>query len=122
VIVSTSFASPSGARQVRRLDVAKTPGLNRTTWNLRGDPPQGEGRGGGRGAGGGGGRGAGAGGSDNPSGEPQPAAQGFGGRGGAPQGALVAAGRYRATLGVLSGDAVKAIGQPQAFQVVALPK
>ena len=111
-----------GGRQVRRLDVAKTPGLNRTTWNLRGDPPQGEGRGGGRGAGGGGGRGAGAGGSDNPSGEPQPAAQGFGGRGGAPQGALVAAGRYRATLGVLSGDAVKAIGQPQAFQVVALPK
>ena len=111
-------------RQARRLDVPKTPGLNRTTWNLRGDPPQAEGRGGGRGAGAGGGRGAGAGGSDaaGGGGDQPPAAQGFGGRGGAPQGALVAAGRYRATLGVQTGDTVKPIGQPQAFQVVALPR
>ena len=45
-------------RQVRRLEVPKTTGLNRATWNLRGDPPQRRGpRRGGRGRGGGGGGG-----------------------------------------------------------------
>ena len=36
-------------RQVRRLDVTKTAGLNRITWNLRGEAAAAEGRGGGRG-------------------------------------------------------------------------
>ncbi len=99
-------------RQVRRLDVAKTTGLNRATWNLRGDPPSGEGRGaGGRGAGGGG-----------AAGEQEQPPQGLGGRGGAPQGALVTPGRYRATLGRLTGETVTAIGSAQSFQVVALTR
>jgi photosystem II stability/assembly factor-like uncharacterized protein len=36
-------------RQIRRFDVPNTAGLNRATWNLRGEPAAGEGRGGGRG-------------------------------------------------------------------------
>ena len=36
-------------RQVRRLDATKTAGLNRITWNLRGETAAAEGRGGGRG-------------------------------------------------------------------------
>jgi len=101
-------------RQVRRLEIPKTAGVNRTTWNLRAEPPQGEGRGGGRGTGGGrGDEGDPAGGGEQ---------QGFGGRGGPPQGPLVSPGRYRATLGVASGDSVKPAGPVQSFQVVALPK
>jgi len=101
-------------RQVRRLEIPKTAGVNRTTWNLRADPPQGEGRGGGRGTGGGrGDEGDPAGGGEQ---------QGFGGRGGPPPGPLVSPGRYRATLGVTSGDSVKPVGPAQTFQVVALPK
>jgi hypothetical protein len=96
-------------RPVRRLDVAKTTGIQRVTWNLRGEPPAAEGRGGGRGAEGPGG-GAGE----------QPGGQGFGGRGGPPQGPLVAPGRYRATLGRQSGDTVTALGQQQTFLVVPL--
>ena len=48
-------------RQVRRLEVPKTTGLNRATWNLRGDPASAEGGrgGGGRGAAGAAGTGAG---------------------------------------------------------------
>ena len=44
-----------------------------------------------------------------------------GGRGfgrGAQLGPLVTPGRYRATLGRMSGDIVTPIGQPQAFGVV----
>ena len=96
-------------RPVRRLDVPRTAGIQRVTWNLRGEPPAAEGRGGGRGteaAGGGAGN--------------QPAVQGFGGRGGPPQGPLVAPGRYRATLGRQTGDTVTALGQPQTFLVVPL--
>jgi hypothetical protein len=93
--------------------VPKATGLNRATWNLRGDPPSGEGRGGG-------GRGAAAGGAGG--GDPEQPTQGFGGRGGAPQGALVIPGRYRATLGRMSGDTVTAIGSAQSFQVIALPR
>jgi len=56
-------------RQVRRLDVPERPGINRETWNLRGEAPPpaagaapgGGGRGGGGGAAGGGGRAGGAG-------------------------------------------------------------
>jgi len=101
-------------RQVRRLEVPKTAGVNRTTWNLRGDPPPVEGRGGGRGTRGGrGDEGDPAGGGEQ---------EGPGGRGGPPPGPLVSPGRYRATLGITSGDSVKPIGQAQTFQVVALPK
>ena len=90
-------------RMIRRLEnLDGTPGLRRTAWNLRGEPPaatdQGQGAGGrgGRGGGGGGGRGV-------------------------QQGPLVEPGRYRATLGRLSGDIVTPIGQAQAFGVVVVP-
>ena len=94
----------SEGRPIRRLDVDGTPGLRRVAWNLRGDPPaqpeQGQGAAGRGGQGGqGGGRG--------------------GGRGGN-QGPLVEPGRYRATLGKLSGDIVTPIGQPQSFGVVRI--
>lgn len=95
-------------RQVRRLDVPKTAGIQRATWNLRAELPAAEGRGGGRGT-------EGAAGAGN-----QPAAQGFGGRGGPPQGPPVVPGRYRATLGRQSGDTVTPLGQPQTFLVVPL--
>jgi hypothetical protein len=39
-----TIADDSG-RQVRRLDVAKVAGINRVTWNLRGEPPASQGRG-----------------------------------------------------------------------------
>jgi hypothetical protein len=54
-------------------------------------------------------------------GEP-PAAQAAGGRGGQALGPIVAPGRYRATLGSLSGGTVTPLGEPQAFQVVPLPR
>jgi photosystem II stability/assembly factor-like uncharacterized protein len=97
--------SDDTGRQVRRLDVAKASGIGRITWNLRGEPPAGEGRGGGRGAG--------------AAADDQPEGQGPG-RGGPPQGPLVTPGRYRATLGSLSGDTVTPIGPSQAFHVVPL--
>ena len=90
-------------RPVRRLDLDGTPGIRRVAWNLRGEAPaqpQGQGAAGRGGAGGG---------------------QQFGGRGGgrgAQGGPLVEPGRYRATLGKLSGDIVTPIGQPQSFGVV----
>jgi len=90
-------------RQIRRLDVEKTVGLRRVTWNLRGEPPP-------PGAtpptGGGGGRQGG----------------GFGGRGGAAQGPLATPGRYRATLGRMAGDTVTPIGAPQTFSIVQVPQ
>jgi photosystem II stability/assembly factor-like uncharacterized protein len=93
-------------KQIRRLDLAKEPGLHRIAWNLRADPPPAaEGGRGGRGGGGGGGG----------------APQGFG-RGGAPQGPPVAAGRYRATIGRLEGDKVTPIGEAQTILVVPLPR
>jgi photosystem II stability/assembly factor-like uncharacterized protein len=113
--LAITIADDTG-RRVRRLDLPKTAGINRVTWNLRADPPQGEGRGG---RGSGGGRGGDAG---DPAGGGEQQGQGFGGRGGPPQGPLVPPGRYRATLDIVSGDSVKPIGQPQVFQVVALPR
>ncbi|MCX6552185.1 MAG: glycosyl hydrolase, partial [Acidobacteria bacterium] len=88
-------------KQVRRLDLEKTPGLRRIAWNLRGDPPAtpaGAPPEGGRGGQAGGGR---------------------GGFGGAPP---VAAGRYRATIGTLAGDKVTPIGPTQTFSVVVIPQ
>ncbi len=93
----------SNGRQVRRMDLEKTTGLQRVTWNLRADPPAapaGEtpaGRGGQAGRGGFGG----------------------GGRGGN-QAPLVPAGSYRAVLGKVVGETVTAIGAAQTFAVVAL--
>jgi hypothetical protein len=98
-------------RSVRRLDLAREPGLQRIAWNLRGEPPAG-GRGGGRG-------GAVAQAED---GEAQDEPPAFTGRGATPQGAPVAPGRYRATLGRLVGDVVTPIGEPQSFQVLPLPR
>jgi photosystem II stability/assembly factor-like uncharacterized protein len=90
-------------KQVRRLEVPNAAGLHRVAWNLASDPPAG-GQGGGRG-----GRG----------GAPE-APQGFG-RGGQSDGPPVGAGRYRATLAKVSGEAVTAIGDAQVFNVVPLP-
>jgi hypothetical protein len=110
-----------GGRPVRRLDLAGTVGLHRVAWNLRGEPQAAPGGRGGRG------------GHVGEIREPQPTeaeeeddqqedVQAFGGRGGQPQGALVAPGRYRATLGRLAGDVVTPIGEPQRFEVLPLPR
>jgi hypothetical protein len=89
-----TIADPTG-RQVRRLEVDKTPGLRRVAWNLRPDPPA------------------------APQGQ-QAQQPGFG-RGGQAAAPPVAPGRYTATLGRLAGDKVTAIGAPQAFHVVQVP-
>ncbi len=99
--------SDDSGKQVRRLDLAREPGVHRVAWDLRGEPPAAQG--GARGA-----RGAGA---DVP---PEGAAA-FGGRG-RQSGPPAAPGRYKATIGKLSGDTVTAIGQPQSFLVVNLVK
>ncbi len=108
-------------RQVRRIDLDRAGGLRRIAWNLRADAPAAQpgGRGAAPGAaGGGGGRGGQAGGP--PAGAA--AVQAFAmGRGGA-QGALVAPGRYQATLGRLAGDAVTSLGPAQSFYVVQIPQ
>ncbi len=94
-------------KQIRRLELDKTPGLRRVAWNLRPDPP------------------------------PTPAQPAAAGRGQAPQGAApaqppaaqpfgfgrgqqvqpVAPGRYTATLGRLLDDKVTPIGPAQVFLV-----
>ncbi len=91
-------------KQVRRIDLAKTPGIHRVAWDLRGETPAapaGQGRGGRAGGG--------AAGDD----AEQPVFAGRGGR----QGTPVASGRYRATIGKLVDDTFTAIGQPQSFGV-----
>jgi uncharacterized membrane protein YgcG len=117
----------SNGRQVRRLDLVKSPGLHRFTWNLTEDAPpspapaagaggqgaaggqQGAAGAGGQGAGGGqqAGRGGGGGGG------------GRGGRGGAP---TADPGRYRAVIGKLVGEAFVPVGPAQTFQIVPLPE
>jgi photosystem II stability/assembly factor-like uncharacterized protein len=94
--------------QIRRLDLSREPGVHRVAWDLRGEAPQ-QGQGAGRG-----GRG-GAGGDD----QAQPTQFGRGGRG---QGPASPAGRYRATLAKVTGDAVTPIGPPQSFLVMPLPR
>jgi len=85
-------------KQIRRLELTGdelTPGLHRTAWDLRGEPPANtQGGRGGRGGGGGFGRGN--------------------------QGPLVAQARYTATIGTLSGDTFTAIGKPVSFLVTPL--
>jgi hypothetical protein len=87
----------SNGRQVRRMDLEKTTGLQRVTWNLRADPPA------------------------APAGQPPAGRGGFpgGGRGGT-QAPLVPAGSYRAVLGKQIGETVTPIGPAQSFAVVAL--
>ena len=79
-------------RQIRRLDVDKTPGLRRIAWNLRGEPVA----------------------------NAAQTGRGGGGRGGQPLGPLVAPGHYRATLGKLAGETVTPLGPSQSFSVVQL--
>ena len=96
-------------KQIRRLDVAKEAGVHRAAWDLRGEappPPAAGARGGQAGAGG----------------EAPPEAAQFAGGRGRQGGPPAPAGRYRATLGKMSGDTVTPIGQPQAFFVVPLSR
>jgi photosystem II stability/assembly factor-like uncharacterized protein len=87
-----TIADESG-KQIRRLDLDKTPGLRRSAWNLRGEAPPPAAAG---------------------------AQQGFGGGRGGQQAPLVAPGRYRATIGRLSGDKVTPIGQAVPFSVLPM--
>jgi photosystem II stability/assembly factor-like uncharacterized protein len=93
-------------KQVRRIDLAKDPGIHRIAWDLRGEPAvaQGGGRGGG-----------------TPGIDPEQAAQFGGGRGGA-QGPPVPAGRYRATIARVTGETVTPVGETQTFNVIPLPR
>jgi len=78
-------------KQIRRLDLDKTPGLRRFTWNLRTDAP------------------------------PPGSAAGFGGFGrGGLQGTPVPPGRYRAAIGRLNGDKITPYGEPVPFSVIPL--
>ena len=90
-------------KQVRRIELPKDPGVHRIAWDLRGDAP----------APAGGGRAGGAGGD--------PDAPQFGGRG-RQGGPAATPGRYRATIGKLTGDTFTAIGQAQSFSVLPLAR
>ena len=93
-------------KQIRRIDLSKEPGVHRIAWDLRGEPPAApQGARGARGA------------AD----APPEGAQAFGGRG-RQSGPPAAPGRYKATIGKLSGDTVTPIGQPQSFLVVPLAR
>jgi hypothetical protein len=95
-------------KQIRRVNLPSEPGLHRVAWDLRGEAPPAQGGRGGRGTGGEGGA------------DQEPAAQFLGrGRQGGP---LVAPGRYRASIGKLSGESFTAIGEPVSFSVVPLPR
>ena len=97
-----------GGRQVRRLTLTARPGVNRVTWDLRGDPPRAED-------------------GDDNAGRTAAAAD-TGGFPGvdqvreAPQGPPAGPGRYVATLGVQTGDTVAPIGRPRSFSVIPLPR
>ncbi len=121
--------SDDQGRQVRRIDVPETPGVNRVTWNLRGDAPAAApgapapgGRAAGAGAAGAGAAGRGAV-VDPAAVAALAAAQGGGGRGGRGGGGgpVVQPGRFTAQLGRLNGGQVTPIGKAQAVQVVPLP-
>jgi photosystem II stability/assembly factor-like uncharacterized protein len=99
--------SDDTGKQVRRLDLSKDTGIHRIAWDLRGEPPAAQTGRGGRGPGG--------------TEAAQEGAQTFGGRG-RQSGPPVLNGRYRATIGKLSGDTVTPLGQPQSFQVVPLAR
>ncbi len=81
-----------GGRQVRRLDVDRAPGVRRAVWNLRVDTVAA---------------------AAPAAGPPPPPGAG---RGAAP--ALAAPGRYRATLGILTGQAITPVGATRTFSVL----
>ena len=91
-------------KQIRRLDLSKDTGVHRIAWDLHGEAPNASGAGRG-------GRGGAA--SDSPD---APASGGRGRQSGPP----ATPGRYRATIGKMTGDTVTPIGQPQSFVVVPL--
>jgi photosystem II stability/assembly factor-like uncharacterized protein len=124
-------------KQVRRLTLPRTTGLQRVVWNLRPDaparpqttdedvatddddeqqtpPPQ---QAGGRGA-----QGQGAPGAAGQQGQAAGAAAQFGGGRGGGQVPPVAAGRYQAVLGNMVGDKVTPVGPAQTFYVVQIPQ
>jgi hypothetical protein len=139
--------SDSSGKALCRMDLPKTPGVDRVNWNLRVEPqPSANAGQGGRGGGGGGGGGRGRGNAgptcidvNPPAPAPAPtpalapdpndpnaaaaAAAAFqfagGGRGGPTP--FVPNGHYMATLGTKDGDKVTPIGKVQWFQVVPLP-
>jgi photosystem II stability/assembly factor-like uncharacterized protein len=94
----------AAGRPVRRMTVPSAPGLHRAAWNLRADPVARDRQG-----------------ADGRNGdEPEEQAEAPGSRGPV-EGPVVAPGRYRATLGLLRGDAVVPVGDAQWFAVVPLP-
>jgi photosystem II stability/assembly factor-like uncharacterized protein len=99
--------SDDTGKQVRRLDLSRESGVHRIAWDLRGEPPTPQTGRGGRGT--------------AATDAAQEAAQASGGRG-RQSGPPVAGGRYRATIGKLSGDTVTPIGQPQSFGVIPLAR
>jgi hypothetical protein len=78
-------------KQIRHLDLDKSPGLRRFAWNLRTEAP--------------------------PASAPG-AQQGFG-RGG-PQGTVVPQGRYRATINRVTGDKLTPVGASVSFNVLPI--
>jgi len=83
-------------KQIRRFEIPAEPGLHRVAWDLRGEAPP-PGRGGDQGGGAGFGRGR-------------------------AMGPLSTAGRYRASIGTLTGDTFTAISNTQSFLVVPLAR
>jgi len=133
-LVITEAGDPS--RVVRTLTVPATPGINRVTWNLRGEAAPNAaaagggrgggggaaGRGGGAGAAGGGGAGAAGAAAIDPELAAMQAAQGGGGRGGRGGGGpAVTPGRFTAQLAQIADGKTRSIGKPQSFQVMPLP-
>jgi hypothetical protein len=92
-------------KQIRRVNLPSEPGLHRVAWDLRGEPPPAPGGRGGRGGG---------------EGDQETPAQFFGR--GRQAGPLVAPGRYRASIGKLTGENFTAIGEPVSFAVIPLPR
>jgi uncharacterized membrane protein YgcG len=120
----TSWAiaiSDASGDEIRRIDLGNATGIQRVAWNLTAAPPPpppadpaaaGAAPPGGRG-GAGGARGGGAGGRGG----------GGGGRGGGGGGGTtVEPGRYGATIGKVVAGTFTAVGTPQYFQVLPLPK
>ncbi len=89
-----------GGRQVRRLDLDKAPGVRRAVWNLRIEPA-----------------------ASVPAGAPAAGAQPSPapGRGGL-QPATAAPGRYRASIGTLTGQTLTPVGATRTFAVVQIPQ
>jgi hypothetical protein len=85
--------SDESGEQVRRLELPGEEGIHRITWNLRRDPPP-----------------------------AQPRAAGARSGRGQRQGEVVSPGRYTATLGRLTGEAVTDLGEPQTVLVVPLQR